>query len=229
MVKQESSHAGRKGFTLIEMLVVISIIGVLAGVLVPSISSAMCSSKASTSQLMMNDLETALSSYKQDFGLFPEPSGEFDSGPLFDALGCPKGRGKVYYEFQDQHVYQEGKSIGSGDNNFDPATDCGGGSESSGTGGQFKYMSPVSPGVSSYEIHYTVPRKYWAESKYDSVFENAEPSGQNARPGQMNYNGPNLWTMDCNKCPDGKNNYGAGLEGCKFQNSGGSNGGGSGE
>ncbi|MBI5134909.1 type II secretion system protein [Candidatus Uhrbacteria bacterium] len=64
----------RKGFTLLELLVVIAIIGILASIAVVSFSTAR--SKARDAKKIGNwkALQTAMTLYYDDFGIFP-PSG----------------------------------------------------------------------------------------------------------------------------------------------------------
>ena len=60
-----------KGFTLIEMLTVIIIIGVLAGLLIPASSKARRDAAVRKAQTTVAALETALSMYYTDYGVYP--------------------------------------------------------------------------------------------------------------------------------------------------------------
>ena len=55
----------RKGFTLVEMLVVIGLIGILAGVLVSSMSHLKVAAKQSHAQSLVSEVATALTLYLQ--------------------------------------------------------------------------------------------------------------------------------------------------------------------
>lgn len=68
-----------KGFTLIEMLVVIAIIGILAGLLIPAASKARREAAVRKAQTTIAALETALSMYYTDYGMYP-PSANSTSG-----------------------------------------------------------------------------------------------------------------------------------------------------
>jgi prepilin-type N-terminal cleavage/methylation domain-containing protein len=78
-------RAGR-GFTLVELMVVISIIGLLVTLLVPVVSSArLIASKTATTKTI-KDLSMGLENYKGDFGEYPP------SRPSWRTGNIPKGR-----------------------------------------------------------------------------------------------------------------------------------------
>ena len=60
-----------KGFTLIEMLTVIAIIGILAGLIIPAASKARRDAAISKAKATISALETALSMYYTDYGAYP--------------------------------------------------------------------------------------------------------------------------------------------------------------
>ncbi|MBN2328987.1 MAG: prepilin-type N-terminal cleavage/methylation domain-containing protein [Candidatus Omnitrophica bacterium] len=67
-----SSRPRRGGaFTLIELLIVVAIIGILAGIAVPNFLQAMVRSKIAAAQAQINACATALESYHVDRGGFP--------------------------------------------------------------------------------------------------------------------------------------------------------------
>lgn len=59
------------GFTLIEILVVLVIIGLLAGLVGPRLFSKVDSSKATTAQTQVKMLKTALQTFRLDLGRYP--------------------------------------------------------------------------------------------------------------------------------------------------------------
>ncbi|WP_025917393.1 type II secretion system major pseudopilin GspG [Herminiimonas sp. CN] len=70
-MKQIKRHSG---FTLIEMLVVLVIIGLLAGLVGPKLFSKVDSSKVQTAQTQIKMLKGTLETYRLDMGSFPAPA-----------------------------------------------------------------------------------------------------------------------------------------------------------
>ncbi len=62
----------RKGFTLIEILIVIAIIGLLTVALLPRIQGAQASARNTARKADLNQIATALAAYNGDFGQYPE-------------------------------------------------------------------------------------------------------------------------------------------------------------
>ena len=60
-----------KGFTLIELMVVIVILGILAGLIVPRIMSRPDEARQTKARIQIESLETTLKLYKLDNGSYP--------------------------------------------------------------------------------------------------------------------------------------------------------------
>ena len=70
----------RGGFTLVELLVVITIIGVLAALIVPSVFQARVSAKNAAIKAEIDMLHMAIMNYKNEYGSFPPCSSPIGSG-----------------------------------------------------------------------------------------------------------------------------------------------------
>ena len=63
---------GDRGFTLIEIMVVIIILGILAGLIIPRIMDRPEEAKQLKAKIQIESLETALKLYKLDSGVYPD-------------------------------------------------------------------------------------------------------------------------------------------------------------
>jgi general secretion pathway protein G len=66
-----SRSRSAEGFTLIELIVVIVILGMLAGLVVPRLFKHVAQAKLTTAKVQIESFQTALAAYKLDTGTFP--------------------------------------------------------------------------------------------------------------------------------------------------------------
>ena len=64
-------HAGARGFTLLELLVVILIIGLLTGIVAPRFLSQISKSEVTTARAQLDAFDKALQAYRIDMGRYP--------------------------------------------------------------------------------------------------------------------------------------------------------------
>jgi general secretion pathway protein G len=69
----------QRGFTLLELLVVIVIIGLLAGLVAPRYFDTVAKSKAKVARAQMDSLEKALDQYRLEVGAFPSQEQGLDA------------------------------------------------------------------------------------------------------------------------------------------------------
>jgi general secretion pathway protein G len=84
-----------RGFTLLEMLVVLVIIGLLAGLVGPRLFSKVDQSRVQTAQVQVKMLRGALESVRLDIGRYPTPEEGLGllSKPPADPAGAKRWRG----------------------------------------------------------------------------------------------------------------------------------------
>ena len=71
-----------KGFTLVELLVVVVIIAVLMGMLIPAVMRAKVRARIATARADMSNIKGAILSYQTDYSRFPVPRPLLSSAPL---------------------------------------------------------------------------------------------------------------------------------------------------
>ncbi len=71
MILTRLARRGASGFTLIELMVVIVILGILAGLIVPRIMSRPEEARQTKARIQMQSIETALRLYRLDNGSYP--------------------------------------------------------------------------------------------------------------------------------------------------------------
>lgn len=85
-------------FTLVELLVVISIIAILAGLSFPAVSGAMDSAKKTQAKSNAVQIATAVTAYEMEYGKLPTFTGTTVDKTLVDILTTNNSRGIVFLE-----------------------------------------------------------------------------------------------------------------------------------
>jgi general secretion pathway protein G len=93
----------RRGFTLIELMVVIVILGILAGFIVPKIMGRPEEAKQLKAKMQIEILETALKLYKLDTGMYPTT----EQG--LEALIAPPDTGIISKNWRKGGYLEKGK------------------------------------------------------------------------------------------------------------------------
>lgn len=100
-----------RGFTLVELLVVIAVIAILAGLSIPVMSSVKTRQKATSTKMLIERLKLAINQYEQDYGNWP-PSNPKEVGlpvtgtndGIKTLVRClsSKRKGDPYFQFEDE-------------------------------------------------------------------------------------------------------------------------------
>lgn len=69
--RQGSRHGARAGFTLLELLVVLVVMGLIAAIVTPQVMSMLSGAKSNSAALQIETLSTAVNYYQLDVGSYP--------------------------------------------------------------------------------------------------------------------------------------------------------------
>jgi len=76
------------GFTLIELLMVIAIIGILAGILIPTVGAVRKQANVAASKAQLSNYVTAITMFKGEYGYYPFPDAQADDGADVNSLSA---------------------------------------------------------------------------------------------------------------------------------------------
>ncbi|XHS79815.1 type II secretion system major pseudopilin GspG [Burkholderiaceae bacterium UC74_6] len=89
---RQSDRPAARGFTLLELLVVILIIGLLTGIVGPRFLGQISRSEVTTAKAQLDSLDKALQAYRIDMGRFPSSSEGLNALVQAPAAGGIDGR-----------------------------------------------------------------------------------------------------------------------------------------
>lgn len=97
-IVRQSVRLGRRGFTLIEILVVIVVIAILASVVAPSILQNVDDARVNTARNQIVTLDGALNAYRLDTGRFPTTEQGLEALNVMPAIDPPRNWRGPYLE-----------------------------------------------------------------------------------------------------------------------------------
>ena len=87
-----AARAAQRGFTLIEIMVVVIILGILVSLIAPNVFGVLDDAEVTATKVQMRNLEVALDTYRMNHSRYPTT----DQG--LEALTSPPGRDRGYID-----------------------------------------------------------------------------------------------------------------------------------
>lgn len=109
---QASTRRRTHGFTLVELLVVLAILGLLAGVVTPVVMNSLSGAKSKTARLQIENLSATLDIYRLEVGRYPNDNEGLNAlvenpgnlpnwnGPYLKKGGVPKDPWGFDYQYR---------------------------------------------------------------------------------------------------------------------------------
>ena len=127
--KMTLREAAKKGFTLIEIMVVIMIIGMLAAVAVPAVMNNLEDARIETTRTLIKNIEDACQLYNMKHGgkypseLSELQEGDDDNPPLLEGDITDPWGNEIIYKKQGKRIYLHSCGPDGEDNNCDEGSD----------------------------------------------------------------------------------------------------------
>ena len=103
-------HKNQRGFTLIELMTVASILAVMSAVVVPAVTGTSTASRASSQAIDINSLRSAIDQFKSEMTKWPT------DGPLYTGSwlpgGLPAGSGTGTGAVDNPYIFEDGDVAG---------------------------------------------------------------------------------------------------------------------
>lgn len=77
----------KRAFTLIELLTVIAIIAILAGILIPAVGKVRTNANVAASKSNLSNYLNAIQMFKGEYNYYPFPEAQVDGGATLEAIG----------------------------------------------------------------------------------------------------------------------------------------------
>lgn len=128
--QERTTQLQREAFTLVEMLVVIAIISILAGILVPVVGRAKTKSRVAAARVEMAGLELAIKTYHNDYSRWPLPKGAAswtnDGGDFtYGSKGAPRNEALMQILMAEAGNYNTGHERNPKKNKYIDPKDSG--------------------------------------------------------------------------------------------------------